>query len=156
MTRCEALGTMFLLAAMVPGCGGSAADPFIGTWKCTGTDATSFSQPPNTMPTSEVNGASVVITDDGSGHLTRVRTPDNGAPVCTLHSTLNADRMSFTNVAGETCATKNGGTVTYKTGSAMISATGYTAASTWTFSGKTAGGAALVGDGTGTSTCSKM
>jgi hypothetical protein len=161
MKRSPSSSALLWLAIAVcgGGCGGgsgTSGDPFVGTWKCTGTDATSFSQPPNTMPVSETNGATVVITDDGTGRITRLRTPDNGAPQCTLHSTLGADQMSFTNDIGESCMTKNGGTITYKTGGAKLTAAGYNAMSTWTFTGKTAAGADLVGDGTGSSMCVRM
>jgi hypothetical protein len=152
------VGSALLVLVVAAGgaCGGIQPDPFVGSWKCSGSEATSYSQPAGMMPTTETVGSTVVITDDGIGNLTRVRTPDNGNPVCTLHAKLALNRMTFNDTVGETCMTKVGNVVTYSSGSAMISDAGYTAMSRWTLTGKNTAGATLVGDGTATSTCTKM
>lgn len=135
---------------------GGPSDGFVGTWSCSGSSTTMFSQPPNTPPSTVSTASTVVITDDGMGNLTSVRTPDDAGSPCTLHSKLSSDGKSTTVDAGQTCPTANGGTITYTSGgSTLTSPTTYTSMSTWTFSGTTMKGAPLVGTGSGTSTCTK-
>ncbi len=161
---------VFLMQGLALGCGsssssnsgtggsGSTSDAFVGTWQCNGSETTTFSAPPNLSPQTESTAASVVITDNGGGSLTLVRTPetDAGTPPCTESAKLAADGKSFDLVAGQTCQTANGGTITYKTVTATLtSPTTYTSNGSWQLDGKTKTGATLTGTGTGTSTCTK-
>jgi len=137
--------------------GGATSDPFVGTWTCSGSSTTNFSQPPNTPPSTASNASTVVITDDGMGNLTSVRTPDDAGVPCTLHSKLNSDGKSTTLQMGQTCTTVGGGTITYTSGgSQLTNPSTYTATSTWSFSGMTMNGMPLIGTGSGMSTCTKM
>lgn len=137
--------------------GGTSSDPFVGTWNCNGSSTTTFSQPPNTPPSTANDAATAVITDDGTGNLTQVRTVEDAGITCTLHSKLNSDGKSTTLDMGQTCMSANGGTLSYTSGGATLtSPTTYTSSSTWSYSGMTATGKALVGTGSGMSTCTKM
>lgn len=136
--------------------GSTVSDGFVGTWSCMGSETTSFSQPPNTPPSTSNTAATVVITDDGMGNLTSVRTPEEAGVPCTLHSKLSSDGKSTTLDMGLTCTGPSGGTFTYTSGgSTLTNATSYTSTSTWTFSGTTMKGMPLVGTGSGMSTCTK-
>jgi hypothetical protein len=135
---------------------GTVSDGFVGTWDCTGTSTTTFSQPANTPPSMSNTGSTTVITDDGMGNLTSVRTPDEAGAPCTLHSKLSSDGKSTTLEMGETCTAPNGGTLTYTSGgSTLTNPSTYASMATWTFSGTTTKGAPLVGTGSGMSTCTK-
>jgi hypothetical protein len=132
-------------------------DPFVGSWNCTGTSTTTFTQPPNTPDSTADTAATVTITDDGNGNLTNQRDPVDAGPPCTLHATLSADGNSTTLKPGDTCSTATGGTITYTSGGSTLNSDGtYTSNSTWTVKGTTAKGAPLEGTGTGGSTCTKM
>lgn len=136
--------------------GGTSSDGFVGTWTCMGSSMTTFSQPPGTPSTTANTAATVVITDDGMGNLTSVRTPEEAGAPCTLHSKLSSDGKATAIDMGQTCTAPNGGTLTYTSGgSTLTSATTYSSTSTWTYSGTTAKGAPLVGTGSGMSTCTK-
>ena len=136
--------------------GGAVSDGFVGTWSCMGSSTTTFSEPPNTPPSTMDTAATVVITDDGMGNLTSVRTPEEAGVPCTLHSKLSSDGKTTTLDMGQTCSATNGGTLTYTSGgSTLTNATTYSTMSTWTFSGTTAKGMPLVGTGSGMSTCTK-
>jgi hypothetical protein len=135
----------------------SGSDPFVGTWSCSDTSATTFTQPPNTPATNGSSTATVTITDDGKGNLTIVRNSSDGTPTCTLKSTLDSDGRSTTLTAGQTCTTANGGTVTYTSGGGTYNSDGTrTTQSAWTYNGTTSSGAAIVGTGSGTGTCHKQ
>lgn len=137
--------------------GGATSDPFVGTWNCTGSSTTTFTQPANTPPSTADNSATAVITDDGMGNITQVRTVVDAGTMCTLHSKLGSDGKSTTLDMGQTCMTANGGTLSYTSGGATLTAPNtFTSSSTWNFSGTTMGGAQLVGTGSGMSTCTKM
>ena len=117
---------------------------------------TTFTQPANTPAANDSSTATVTITDDGKGNLTADREPIDAGPPCTLKSTLNADGRSTTLIAGQTCMTANGGTLTYTSGSSTLNADGTRATqSAWTLSGTTKTGAPLVGKGTGSGSCTK-
>jgi hypothetical protein len=135
---------------------GGSSDPFVGTWDCTGTSTTTFSQPPNTPPSTVNTGATTVITDDGMGNITSVRTPDDAGVPCTLHSKLNSDGKSTTIAMGQTCTLAGGGTITYTSGgSTLTNPSTYSSTATWTFSGMTMKGMPLIGTGSGMSSCTK-
>jgi hypothetical protein len=118
---------------------------------------TTFTAPPNAPATTNSTASTVVITDDGMGAMTIVRTPVDGGPPCTLHSHLGADRKSSTLDAGQTCTTETGDIVSYTMGGSTLTATdAYTSSSSWTISGQTKTGAPLMGTGTGSATCGQM
>jgi hypothetical protein len=136
--------------------GGTSSDPFVGTWSCMGSSTTTFSQPPGTPPSTVNTAATVVITDDGMGNLTSVRTPDDAGPPCTLHSKLNSDGKSTTLQTGQMCITGGGGTITYTSGgSTLTNPSTYSSTATWDFAGMTKMGMTLLGTGSGMSTCTK-
>jgi hypothetical protein len=136
--------------------GGTTSDPFVGTWSCMGSSTTTYSQPANTPPSTDSTANTVVITDDGAGNLTAIRTPDEAGVPCTLHSKLNSDGKSTTLDMGQTCTGPSGGTFTYTSGgSTLTNPSTYTSMSTWSFSGMTTKGMPLIGTGSGMSTCTK-
>jgi hypothetical protein len=136
--------------------GAGSSDPFVGTWSCTGTSTTTFSQPPNTPPSTVNTASTTVITDDGMGNLTTDRTPIDAGPPCVLHSKLSSDGKSTTIETGQSCTVANGGTITYTSGgSTLTNPSTYASTATWTFSGMTMKGMPLVGTGSGMSTCTK-
>jgi len=152
------------LGAVTPlACGSSssssapAADPFVGTWSCSDTSTTAFTQPANVPLAMDSSTSVVTITDDGKGNLSALREPIDAGPPCTLKSTLNADDKSTTLIAGQACTTAGGATLTYTSGGATLEADGSrTTHSSWMFSGTTKTGAPLVGTGTGSGSCKKQ
>jgi hypothetical protein len=146
-----------LLAAWV-GCdsGGGTSDPFVGHWSCMGVDTTTYTMPAGMAPLTENTAATVAITDDGHGNLTIVRTPANGAPMCTIMATLGADKMSFSYQPNQMCMTKNGVTQTFTMHLSTKTASGYSATSAWTLSGMNTAGATVAATGTGSSSCTPM
>jgi hypothetical protein len=138
---------------------GAGADPFVGTWQCSGTSSTSYTAPASTTVTSMTMGQSV-ISDDGHGNLTIQRTSeeDGGSPPCTLHATLNADGRSTTGKTPETCPGNAMITQTLTmAGSTMNSNnTSYASSSSFTLGGTNANGKMVQAAGMGSSTCSKM
>jgi hypothetical protein len=108
------------------------------------------------MPaTTEPSASTVTIVDDGDDRITTIRLPDNGAPECTLHAHVDGDATTLD--PSQSCTSLNGGIVAYTSGATrMTSATTYTASHTWSYTGTTAKGVALVGTGSGSSTCTKQ
>jgi hypothetical protein len=101
----------------------STADPFVGSWDCTGTETTTFTAPPDTPTATHGTVTLVAITDDGTGDITADRTPEDAGPPCALTSHLNPDGVSSTLTPGQTCISANGGTVTYTSGTATMNGT---------------------------------
>jgi hypothetical protein len=121
-------------------------------------ETTTYSAPAGRATDTETTASTVVITDDGAGALTIVRTPNSGAPVCTLHTHLNSDGMTTTDPSNQTCITHTGNMVTYTMETRVLASGGnsYTVHSTWTVQGKTTSGASLMGNGSGSSNCAKI
>jgi hypothetical protein len=70
---------------------------------------------------------------------------------------LNADGKSTTLTPGQTCTTAGGATLTYTSGGSTLNADGTrTTQSSWSFSGTTKTGAALIGTGSGKGSCTKQ
>jgi hypothetical protein len=140
-----------------PDTGAASADPFVGTWSCTAMDTTTYTAPLDTPTTTMATASAVVISDDGAGLITALRTPEDAAPPCTLKSHLNPDGVSSTLIPGQACTTANGGTATYSSGTATMSgSSAYTTQSNWDYAGHTAKGAVLTGVGTGSGSCTRM
>jgi hypothetical protein len=139
--------------------GGAGADPFAGTWQCSGSSTTTYTAPAATTVMSMTMGQSV-ISDDGKGNLTIQRTSeeDGGFPPCTLHATLNADGKSTTGKTPETCPGNAMITQTITmAGSTMNSNnTSYASDSSFSLSGTNANGKMVQATGTATSMCTKM
>ncbi len=151
------LPALFLFACSGSTDGAGVSNPFVGTWRCTGTSTTTYTTPAGMPASTQPSSSTVTIVDDGDGRITTLRLPDNGAPECTLHARLDADGRSTTLDGNQTCTSLNGGTVAYTSGETRIaSATTYTASHTWSYAGTTAKGAPLVGTGSGASTCTKQ
>jgi hypothetical protein len=159
-----------LLAATLPGallgavaCSSSSSsgqgDPFVGTWHCTLSVTVSYSMP-TTKPVMSTMMNTNVITDDGHGNLTLVRTgdEDGGSPPCTLHSTLSADRKSINAVTPEKCPGAAGITQTITSGMSTIGSGNdtYTSEVAFTLDGTGAQGATVAATGLATGTCTKM
>jgi hypothetical protein len=135
---------------------GGGSDPFVGTWTCTDSATTNFTQPAGTPPTTASTTATVTITDDGKGNVTAVREPDDAGAACTLRSTLSADGRSTTLLPNQTCTLEGGGTLTYTSGGSTLGSDGSRSTqSAWSFSGTTKTGAPLVGTGSGSGHCVK-
>jgi hypothetical protein len=142
------------------GSDGSISDPFVGTWACTGTSTTNETMP-TTMTTMDDTMSSIVITDDGSGNLTIVRTPegDAAAPPCTESATLGAGGMTATFKGMPMCTTATSTiSETFTTGMYTMGSGGTTFAgmTTYSLSGTTSAGKAYAATGSSSSTCMKM
>jgi hypothetical protein len=153
---------LFMLSLAFVGCGtgSSPSDPFIGSWSCSGTDTITWTMPAGMSPTNGTPSSTVVITDDGNGNITAVRTPTGtnaGAPACTTKHLLGSGGTASLSPVDQTCMTKDGATETYHTISWTASGSSYAVTSSFHLAGgKNAAGMALVGDGTSQSTCTKM
>ncbi|MGH7438235.1 MAG: hypothetical protein ACRENE_21330 [Polyangiaceae bacterium] len=136
-----------------------STDPFVGSWECSVSATISYSMP-TTNTAMNMSTNTDVITDDGHGHLTIVRTGegDAGFPACTLHATLSADGKSTNAVTPESCPGAFGLTQTVTSGTATIGSDGttYTNRVTYTLEGTNAKGAPVVGTGLAMGSCTKM
>ncbi len=136
-----------------------SGDPFVGTWQCMGSGTVSYSMPTmNTVMNTNTN--TNVITDDGRGNLTIVRTSDEdgGYPPCTLHSTLSSDGKSINAVAPESCAGTAGITQTITSGMATLGSGNdtYTSTVSYTLDGTGPMGGTVMATALSHATCTKV
>jgi hypothetical protein len=134
-------------------------DAFVGTWQCTGSSTISYSMP-TTKTVMNTGTNTNVITDDGHGNLTIVRTSeaDGGNPPCTLHSTLSSDGKSINAVAPESCAGTAGVTQTITSGMATLGSGNDTYKTTvsYTLEGTSPTGGTVMATGLSHGTCTKV
>ncbi len=135
----------------------AVANPFVGTWSCTGVSKTTFTTPPGLPESTKTTSTIVVITDDGRGNATSSLSTDGGG-TCVLPSTLSPDRTTLTANVPQSCAWEEGQTYSYSAGASKIAPDGgsYTSETTWSVSGTTSGGAAFEGTGSTSSTCTRL
>ncbi|MGD0525501.1 MAG: hypothetical protein ABSE49_10175 [Polyangiaceae bacterium] len=143
---------------------GGAADPFVGTWVCSGTETNTYTQPAGKAATTDAYTDDVTITSNGDGTQTASSLPaDGGASPCVTKSTVSGDTSTLE--TGTTCMNANGTTTTWTGGSATLtSSTTFMANRTYTFSGSVTytpdGGSPtqvqVAGSGMSSGTCTKQ
>jgi hypothetical protein len=140
--------------------GGALSDPFVGTWMCTGSSMT-VETLPDMKATTDVTMSSIVITDDGTGNDTVVRTPEGDAVAapCTEPAKLSASGTTLTITGMPKCPSAiSGVTETFTSVSYTLAAgnTSFTTMASYTLSGTTTSGMTYAATGTATNTCNKM
>ena len=135
--------------------GGTTADPFVGRWACSEQMTITVTSPPGSSPITDAEMTTISVAGSG-GALTASKETDSGSS-CSVSFTSNGSSASL--VDGQTCTTKKGIVLTYKSGSATVN--GNSLSSTYDFdaSGMIDVGGMMVaaaGTGTQTSTCSRL
>jgi hypothetical protein len=156
------LGAWLLCAAIV-GCSGgdsgddTPVDPFNGRWSCGETRTLTFATPPG-MPDATAMSRFNVNSSVADGQLSLLTSIDAGVS-CRLN--FKSTGTSAELIAGQTCTTSDGITLTYKSGNASVGATGLHTSLVFDFAGALVisdGGAPLdaTGSGTTASICSRI
>jgi hypothetical protein len=143
----------------VPTEAAAPSDPFVGTWQCV-TNTTTMETAPVMNTSTSITMASVTITDNGSGAVTVVRTPegDGAAPPCTEHFTLGDAGMTLTANPNQTCQLPTATlmqTITSGTFTIGSNGTTYTTHVVESQSGTTSAGKPYQATATSMSTCTK-
>ena len=145
------------------GSGDSGQDPFVGSWVCTGTISTTFTQPAGAKPQTSDYVTDVTVVSNGDGTQTATGEPADGGPTCSIKETVSGDSASI--MGSQSCMNANGTTAVYTSGtSTLTSSTTYTAMRAFTFSGTVMytpdGGTPtplqVAGSGTSSGTCTKQ
>ena len=79
---------------------GGTANPFVGTWVCTGTDDLTVTTPAGIPPVTESTAATIVIVDDGSSTISATRSTEGGAG-CVTRSIVAGSNATLE--SGQTC-----------------------------------------------------
>ena len=98
---------------------GTTTDPFVGRWSCMEEMSVTFTSPPGASPINETEMATISITGSG-GALTASKETDSGSN-CKLSITSSGSSASLSD--GQTCTTKHGISLVYKSGSATVTGT---------------------------------
>ena len=135
--------------------GGIPTDPFVGRWACSEEMSLTFTSPPGASPVTETEMTTIRIAGSG-GALTASKETDSGSN-CQVSITSTGSTASLGD--GQTCTTKNGISIAYKSGSATV--TGNSMNSTFDFdaSGTISHMGMMVAataNGTQKSTCSRL
>jgi hypothetical protein len=139
---------------------GGTADPFVGTWVCTGTDDLTITTPTGIPPVTESTAATIVIADDGSSTISATRSTEGGAG-CVTQSIVAGSNATLE--SGQTC-TSGGLTLTLVSGGAnvmngtLVSSRRYTLSGTLTYTPEAGMPQSIQVTGTGSSTdnCAKQ
>jgi hypothetical protein len=146
------------------GGGDSGADPFVGSWLCTGTDSLTFTEPTGAKPQMNPYATNVTVVDNGDGMQTATGEPADGGPSCSIKETVSGNAASLVS-GGQSCMNANGTTTVYTGGtSTLTGSTTYATTRVFTFSGTTTytpdGGSPeqiqVAGSGTSSGTCTKQ
>ena len=135
--------------------GGTTTDPFIGKWACSEELNVTFTSPAGASPINDTEMTTISIAGS-AGALTATKETDSGSS-CKVSFTSSGS--SGTLSEGQTCTTKNGISLAYKSGSATV--TGNTLSSTYEFDASgmiTVMGmmVAATANGTQKATCSRL
>jgi hypothetical protein len=136
--------------------GGTVTDPFVGTWGCSETMSLVFTSPPGASPFEHMETATIRITGSG-GMLTASKVTDGGDPGCSVSITSSGSSASLGD--GQTCTTKLGVTLTYKSGSATVSGSSLNSTYEFDATGMASIGGVMVdatATGTQKATCSRI
>jgi hypothetical protein len=135
--------------------GAGTTDPFVGSWACSDQLTVNFTSPPGFPQQTQSQMTKLTITA-ASGVLTATKETDGGAN-CKVMFTSSGSSASLND--GQTCATAQGLTITYKSGSATVSGSSLNS----TFDFDAAGNidmngvpVAATATGTQSSTCSRL
>lgn len=146
------------------GGGDSGADPFVGSWVCSGTDSLTFTQPAGAKPQMNAYTTDVTVVSNGDGTQTATGEPADGGPSCAIKDTVSGNTANVAS-GGQSCTSASGITTVYTSGtSTLTSSTTYAVTRVFTFSGMTTytpdGGMPtqiqVVGSGTSSGTCTKQ
>jgi len=135
--------------------GGGTTDPFVGRWACSEEMSLTFTSPPGASPITETEMTTISIAGSG-GALAANKETDSGSN-CKVSITSSGSSAALND--GQTCTTKNGISIAYKSGSATV--TGNSMNSTFDFdaSGMISHMGMMVAataNGTQKSTCSRL
>jgi hypothetical protein len=130
-------------------------DPFVGKWACSRELSVTFTSPPGLGTTTQTDATTLTIT--AAGGVLSASSESDGGSNCTVTFTSNGSTGTLTD--GQSCTTKEGLTLTYKSGSATVNGSAMNS----TFSFDASGNLTVMGmmvpataSGTQTSTCSRL
>ena len=152
--RRASLGVVVALAFPLFGC--SSSPGFDGTWDCTVTSTTTYTEPVGAADYDGDGTYVLSITQSGSS-LTESRTTGGAGPTCPLTFELDGDGTAATLGAGQTCLNSVDNTVAFQSGTTTLTMNASEVSGTYAFTvtGEGSGGLALAGSGTGTYTCTR-
>jgi hypothetical protein len=142
----------------------SGADPFVGSWVCTGTDMLTFTMPSGAKPENNPYTTDVTVVSTGSGTQTATGEAADGGPSCAIQEDVSGNGASVVS-GGQSCTSSNGAVLVYTGGtSTLLSPTSYSTTRVFTFSGMVPytpdGGTTtmieVAGSGTSSGTCTKQ
>jgi hypothetical protein len=134
--------------------GNPPADPFLGTWSCAEQLTVMFTMPQGFPAQNRTDTSTLSITGSG-GKLTASKVSDSGAN-CSLSFTSNGSNGTLDE--GQTC-TREGISLSYKTGSATVSGSALNTTFSFEATGMVPVGGMMVpamATGTQDSTCSRL
>ncbi|HMJ51869.1 MAG TPA: hypothetical protein VK540_07320 [Polyangiaceae bacterium] len=134
---------------------GTPTDPFVGNWACSEQMSLSFTSPPGMADQKQTEMSTLSITAAG-GVLTASKNTDAG-PSCKVSFTSNGSTATLSE--GQTCTTRQGVSLSYKSGSATVSGSSMESSFSFDASGTFNVGGMMVpamATGTQTSTCSRL